>query len=135
MANPNINVIFQAIVAVTNNLLSNAPQIASFDFGNPTLAGTEFSFLPGFQAANGTGTNVPLPASVIYGIFVQNIGTSPLQVIVTPNGALATTPMVIGTNGAFILFDPAEVSGSGFTALKLISVSSGAGPATVLLTY
>jgi hypothetical protein len=139
MSSPNINVIFQAIAVVTNQQVSNAPQVATFDFANPTLpigstGGTAFVYNPQVQALTSPGTTVTLPATV-YAIFVQNLSTSTgiVQVVVTPNGQFATSPMPIGPNGVFVLFDPGETAG-GFTALKLTAIT-GTVPCAVLVAY
>jgi len=136
MATPNISVIFQAIAVVTNQLVANAPQIINFDFANPTLpsgatGGIAAYYEPYFQAGVG-GSVVNLPATKIFGLFVQNISTSTgiLTVAYTPFGG-ASTSINIGPSGTVIVFDPSE-SGTGISAVTLTGISSTQ-PAAVLV--
>lgn len=136
MPTPNVNLILQAVVALQNNLISPAPQIAKMDFGNPTMGGTnsvggtQFFYEPYFQALVG-GVAVTLPAAKIFAIFVQNLSpTGVLQVTFTPFGG-APCPVNYGPNGLCILFDPLE-TGTGFSGLTLAGVG-GTIPASVLV--
>jgi hypothetical protein len=130
MPTPNVNLILQAVLAATNNLLSPAPQIATFNLGNPTLGATQFFYEPYFQALVG-GSAVSLPATKIFAIIVQNLSpTAVLSVTHTPFGAAASTS-TLGPNGVCIFFDPLE-TGGGFSALTLTGVG-GTVPAAVLV--
>lgn len=125
MPTPNIQIILQAIAAVTNNLLSNAPQIITFDFNSPTLPsgaglGTGVYYEPYFQAAS-IGSAVSLPAASVFAILVQNLSlTANLTITYTPTGGAAAS-VTLGPSGMFILFDPSE-TGTGFSALTLTGV-------------
>lgn len=130
MPGTNISLILQTILAATNNNASNAPQVVNFDFANPTLTGTDFYYNPYVQATTG-GVSIPLPASPVFAILVQNKSASgTLQVAYTPTGA-SSTISTIGPNGCIILFDPLE-TGGGWTALTLTGVG-GTQPAAVLV--
>jgi hypothetical protein len=130
MPGTNISLILQTILAATNNLASNAPQVVNFDFANPTLIGTDFYYNPFVQAPT-TGQAITLPASPVFAILVQNQSTSGiLQVAYTPTGQ-ASTISTIGPAGVVILFDPLE-TGGGWTALTLTGIG-GTIPAAVLV--
>jgi len=126
----NINLILQAVLAMTDNLQSPSPQIGSFDLGNPTMLATQFFYEPYFQALVG-GSAVALPATTVFAIFILNKSTSAiLSVTHTPTGGAASTA-TYGPGGTCILFDPPE-TGGGFMALTLTGVG-GTVPAAVLV--
>jgi hypothetical protein len=130
---PNLQVIMQSIVAVTNALVTNAPQIQTLDFQNPTMNGTTVFFDPYLQATtSGTVVTLPLlPSGKVYGLFVQNLSaTNNLQIIYTPFG-LGIASFQVGPNGVFVIFDPSE-SGSGFSNLTVQGIG-GAVSAMVLV--
>ena len=135
MATPNINVVLQSIIAVTNNLITPAPQIINFDFQNPTMpstgtGGTVAYFDPYFQALTG-GSAVNLPVAKVFALAVQNIASAGLLTVsYTPFGGSATS-INIGPNGVLLLFDPAE-SGTGISAVTLTG-NGGTIPAAVLV--
>jgi hypothetical protein len=129
MPTPNIQVVLQAILSATDNLISPPPYIANFDFGNPTLGATNIFFDPYFQALAG-GSAVALPAAKVFLIAVKNqSATAVLTVTVTPFGGAASS-VNLGVGGAYIVIDPAE-TGTGFSALTLTGVG-GTVPAMVL---
>jgi hypothetical protein len=132
MSTPNINCILQGILAVTNNLAPNAPQVASIDLQNPTLNGTVFFYEQYLQATTtGVGQGMPGPAGKAFVVLVQNLSTtSELQVTVTPTGGTPTT-FTYGPGGVFIHFDPTE-DGTGISALTLTGVG-GTVPCSVLV--
>lgn len=123
MSTPNVNIIFQGLVALVNNLIQNAPQLGVFDFNNPTLGATSYFHDPFFQAPTSL-TAIPIPASKVYCIMVQNVSVSTnLTVVYVPFGGSATT-CILGPGGVLVLFDPTEQSAGGFTALSLAGVGS-----------
>ena len=127
MATPNVVVILQSILTATNNLISPAPTIANFDFQNPTMNAAGIFFDPFFQATAG-GAAVPLPASKIFLLAVQNLSANlNLTVTVTPFGG-AASPVILGQNGIYIYFDPNE-TGQGISAVTL----TGTGTAFVMV--
>jgi hypothetical protein len=131
MATPNINLIFQALLVATNNLISPPPQIMSFDFGNPTLGATQ-SYYDSYLQASEAGTVINLPASPCFAAFVQNLSpTAVLKVTVTPNGN-SPTQFFLGPGGVWLMFDPSETSGGGITALTLTGAAAIV-PAAVLV--
>lgn len=131
MSTPNMNVELQAILTVTDNLLTPPPYTDNYDFQNPTCGATNLLKLPFFQATTG-GAAVTLPASPVFFIFVQNLSSSGalLHVTHTPTGGSAST-CSIGQGGVVILYDPLE-TGGGFTALTLTGIG-GTVPAFVMV--
>jgi hypothetical protein len=135
VSTPNINCILQALAVVTDQNTTNFPQIASFDFQNPTLpsaatGGTGVYWEPYFQATVG-GVVVPLPAAKIFGLLIKNLSaTSNLTVQYTPAAGLPA-PVTVGPGGVFIYFDPSE-AGQGITAATLFGVG-GTVSASVLV--
>lgn len=130
MPTPNMQLVFQAVLSLTNNLVSPAPQISGFDFANPTLGATTVFFDPYFQALS-SGSPVPFPTNNVFAIFVQNLSTTAnLNVTITPFGG-SPSVSTYGPAGVFICFDPAEV-GTGFGVLTLQGVG-GTVPAMVLV--
>ena len=121
MPTPNVNIILQAIVAVTNNLLSNAPQIVNFDFGNPTLGGTAAYYEPYFQATT-SPVAVPLPSAKNFGVFIVNQGPGNVTVSYLPFGGVSTS-LMLGPGGVFVAFDPSE-AGQGISGLSLTGIGS-----------
>ena len=125
MSTPNINCILQAIVVVTDQKASNFPQIASFDFQNPSLpsganGGTVVYWEPYFQAST-IGSSVPLPAQITYGLFIRNLSlTANVNLTYTPAASVPTT-IFLGPGGVFVYFDPSE-AGTGITAITLTGV-------------
>ena len=143
MSTPNINCILQALAVVTDQNATNFPQIASFDFQNPTLpssgapagSGSGVFWEPYFQATVG-GTSVPFPAgpggiTKAYGLFVQNkSATATITVTYTPFGG-GPTSIVIGPGGLVIIFDPSE-AGTGISS-AVIAGTGGTVAASVLV--
>ena len=122
MATPNMLVILQGIVTLTNNLVSPAPYIANFDLQNPTLNATTVFYDPYFQATTG-GVSVPLPAAKVFGLIIQNLSTTNnLTIDVTPFGG-SLDPITLGPGGVFIYFDPTE-TGQGISAVTLLGVGA-----------
>lgn len=127
MSTPNVNVILQAILTATNNLVSPAPYIANFDFQNPTLNASGIFFDPFFQATGG-GAAVPLPTGKVFLVAVQNLSSNlNLTVTVTPFGG-AASPLTLGQNGVYIYFDTSG-TGQGISAVTL----TGNGQAFVMV--
>ena len=126
----NIIAELQAVLTISNNLMSPPPYIGNFDFGNPTLNANSF-FSDVFLAITG-GVSIALPGSPVFCVIVQNISTSGqvLQVAVTPTGGSAQT-YSYGPSGMFVHIDPNE-TGAGITALTLTGVG-GTVPAFVSL--
>lgn len=133
MSTPNINCILQAVVAITNNLVSPPPQIATFDFGNPTLGAKVIFFEPYLQAAPlPTGTTITLPLASVFVLMIQNlnpVGGAGLNLSFTPSGQ-PTTNMNLGPTGIFIFIDPTE-TGVPITFLAVGGVG-GVVPAMIL---
>jgi hypothetical protein len=122
VATPNIQAILQAVVTLTNNLVSPAQYIANFDLQNPTLNAATVYYDPYFQATTG-GISVPLPAAKIFALIVQNLSTTNnLMIDITPFGG-SLDPITVGPGGVFIYFDPTEL-GQGISAVTLLGVGA-----------
>lgn len=120
---------------VTDQQSANFPQIATFNFQNPTLpsgatGGTVAYWEPYFQAIAITGAAVPMPAQIVYGLFIKNLSlTANVNLTYTPAASVPTT-IFLGPGGIFIYFDPSE-AGTGITAATLTGVG-GTVPLSVL---
>ena len=128
MSTPNINCILQAVIAAQNNLLSPSPQIATFDFGNPTYPATSMFFEPYFLATN---SYVPpsLPGATIWGLAVQNTSASAnLGISYTPSGA-TTQSINLGPGALFIYWDPSKPTTGTYYGITYFSLAAQS-PAT-----
>jgi len=122
VATPNIQVILQGILTVTNNLVSPAPYIANFDFQNPTIGSTSIFYDPYLQAPTG-GIALSLPAAIVYVMAVQNLSTTQnLTVTITPNAG-AASPITLGPGGVYLYFDPQQL-GQGISAVTLTGIGA-----------
>jgi hypothetical protein len=133
MPTPNIQLILQAQLTGTNNLLSPAPQIIQIDMANPTLGATVANYDPYFQAAI-AGSSVPFPGGIttVWVAYVRNLSsTANVNVgITTPaSGTVSTSVLLPG--GVFLIFNPAESAG-GVNSLLLTGVG-GVVPCEVLV--
>jgi hypothetical protein len=131
VATPNLQLIFQGILAIINNQLTNAPQIAELNLGNPSMGATVINFEP-FLSITTSPLTVPLPVSPVKCVIVQNLSATAaiLQVGITPTGGSVNT-CTIGPGGFIALFDPTE-TGGGWTSVVL-TAASGTVPALVLV--
>lgn len=137
MSTPNINCILQAVLAAQNNLISPPPQIATFDFGNPTFPAAGLIFEPYFQV--GTSVIVPsLPASPLYALLVQNLSlTASVNLSVTPNGSSITT-VVLGPGTStvpgdlFFYWSPSKINTGGLTLVELQASANGTPVALIM---
>ena len=123
---PNLSIELQAFLAVANLANPIPPYIVTYDFGNPTLQGTSSYFDPYFQATTG-GVAVPLPATPVFCVFIQNVTSTAviLQIAVTPTGG-APQNYLLGQQGLWMYSDPSETSGDGISAITLTGLVSTA---------
>jgi hypothetical protein len=110
---PNLQVILQAILAVTD---ANGEQVSTFDVGNPSL-GARAVFIDRNVQATIFPVAVAFPAINMFFVLAQNVGTTPLQIQFAPNG-LSLTAVTVGPTGFFLLIDPTE-TGTGIWSLHL----------------
>jgi len=134
MANPStMDVIFQALAAVTNNQAQGAPFIVNWDFGTPTLAAGVI-FYDGYFQATTSGATVPLPEPTVFAVFIQNLSaTLNLTLNITPGVGGSATTTNLGPNGLWVLLDPPEV-GFGVTSIVLTG-NTATVPAMVLVAF
>jgi hypothetical protein len=116
---PNLSVVLNATLSVTDTTLAPSPTIVSRSFNNPTLAATVSFYDPFFQAA-AAGSAVTLPAATVWIVYVKNLdGAANLTVTFTPVGGGAETCLLV-PGGIFLYYQPTEGAG-GITALSLTS--------------
>lgn len=137
MSTPNINCILQAVVAAQNNLITPTPQIVNYDFGSPTFAANALFFEPYLQSGAAPITPT-LPASTIFGLLVQNIGSSGnVQVTYNPTG-FGSTNIILGPGSAnvpgdaLIYFAPSKNSSAGINFVQIQGPAVGS-PVPIML--
>lgn len=124
----NLNVILSGATLQVVNTTDSTTRVNS-SLGNPTLGGSESTYIDFLPIATTPGTTITLPAATIWCLSVRNLGginASPsgnIQVQLTVTGgvqfAAASSPLIL-PNGVFVYWNPAETAG-GITAVTLIA--------------
>jgi hypothetical protein len=134
MSTTNNSVIFQGLLVAIANLLPNAPQVASFDFQNPTLQlPNGFYYNPSFQLISGAATFVPFPPNMTTAFLFAalNLSTAnPMSVGFSVSGASAGS-FTLGPGGFCVFGDP-SFQGLGFSSFSL-TMSLGNGQASIFV--
>src|ERR1700685_307155 len=115
----NINVIFQGILTLADETLSNAPYTNNLDLQNPTLAAPQVLSEGFLQVATSPGTTISFSFNA-YLILVWNRSTTNTLIInVNATGGPGVQEVgTIGPGGIFVVMDPAR-TGGGWNGLML----------------
>jgi hypothetical protein len=129
----NLNNVFGLTIQVVDNALNVTP----VDISNQgiTLAGTATEYIKYLQVPT-TGVTLTLPATTIYELYAQNLGSNVVTMYYTPASSTATSialsPVTSGYGG-FFCYAQTTQSG-GITAVSLTATSSTT-PVVVLMGY
>lgn len=126
----NINAIFQGILTIADETLSNAPYTTNLDLQNPTVAGTQLYNQQFVQVATSPGTTINFSFNAFVVLVWNRSQSANLQVNLNPTGGTINEVGILGPGGVMVLSDPAKVNG--WNGLALIS-GAGTIPATVVL--
>lgn len=135
MSTPNLNVLIQGLLTISDVTQSPAPYIIpGLDFGNPTLAGTKCYVDLFFQVPT-TPVTIPIGgggggAEAFLILVINRDPVNNLEVTVTNTGGTPQVAGVFGPGGVCLLFDPTE-EGVGWTSLTLMGFNAIV-PATIV---
>jgi len=128
----NISAIFQGILTLADETLSNAPYTNNLDLQNPTLAATQVLSEGFLQVATSPGTTISFSFNA-YLILVWNRSTTNTLIInLNATGGPGIQEVgTIGPGGIFVVMDPTR-TGGGWNGLML-QANGAIVPAAVVL--
>lgn len=127
----NINAIFQGILTIADETLSNAPYTTNIDLQNPTLAATQVLNPQFLQAATSPGTSLTFSFNAFLVLVWNRSLTNNIQINVAVTGGSIEEIGSFGPGGVCVLMDPTK-EGAGWNGLAVIGIGAVV-PVTVVL--